>query len=97
MTRWLYLTSKKRLAEGGFNLRKFFSSSPQLTKCDVTFGVKLIIEEDESYAKSTLGDKQGAAVEEKKVLGVRWNCVDNHLVFDMQHIAEVATTKGITK
>ena len=97
----LYLTSKKRLAEGGFNLRKFFSSSPQLiekinqTECDVTYGVKLIIEEDESYTKST--SKEVRAVEEQKVLGVRWNYVDDRLVFDMQHIAEVAMTKGITK
>ena len=48
-------------------------------------------EDDESYAKNTLGDEQYLQ-EEYKVLGVHWNIIEDRLVLNMNHIAESART-----
>ena len=73
----LYLSSKSRLAEGGFNLRQFVTNSPKLRKrireneCFTEDKVmKTMITEDESYTKNMLGTKQEVLNEEQKILGV---------------------------
>ena len=48
-------------------------------------------EEDESYAKNTLGDEQYLQ-EEHKILGVHWNVIEDKLVVNISHIAESART-----
>ena len=68
----LYLSSKNRLAEGGFNLRKFLTNSPKLRKrireneCFTEDKVikTMITEEDELYTKNMLGTKQEVHNEE---------------------------------
>ena len=66
----LYSKSKACLKEGGFNLRRFVSNSPQLQeKIDLAEGVPVVKScnnvsvEDESYSRATLGANQGKATE----------------------------------
>ena len=118
----LYLKSKVRLAEGGFNLRKFVSNSAELREriqCnesrmsnpvtsenivepermqssqDVT--EQDVTEEDKTYAKSTLGAVEDTTSTEQKVLGVRWNYVNDTFVFEMKEIASLARDIEPTK
>ena len=101
----LYSKSKACLKEGGFNLRRFVSNSPQLKeKIDLAEGVPVVKScnnvsvEDESYSRATLGANQGKATEtEQKVLGVVWNVQRDCLVFDLCHIAEAAAIADETK
>ena len=87
----LYTKSKIRLAEGGFNLRKFTSNSTSLQRLidsqeGKTKTTPTTAEEDMSFAQSTLGAKgeDGEKGEEEvKVLGVRWNHGSDKLVFGM--------------
>ena len=66
----LYSKSKACLKEGGFNLQRFVSNSPQLQKkIDLAEGVPVVKScnnvsvEDESYSRATLGANQGKATE----------------------------------
>ena len=66
----LYIKSKQRLSEGGFNLRKFLSNSPVLMQRiqqneetptigqSTTDVVNDVCTEDKSYSKSTVGNPQ---------------------------------------
>ena len=91
----LYLFSKTRLAEGGFNLRKFVTNSPELRRritdhvsCLENDAVKpTVVEEDESYAKNALGSKQEVLTGEQKILGIHWNFMEDTLKFDLSYIA----------
>ena len=47
--------------------------------------------EDESYAANTLGDKVIVSPEEK-ILGVSWNFITDHLIFDIQCISNAASS-----
>ena len=79
----LYLKSKFRMLEAGFNMRKWTSNSPELIemikKCEHNdrTQVKLIpviIQEDTTYASNTLGPKHEINEDqEPKVLGITWN------------------------
>ena len=116
----LYLKCKLRLAEGGFNLRKFMSNSSQQTeriqqnearisapaisantdhmKSPSDLSKKIsVIEEDKTYAKSTLGTTEETSGAEQKVLGVRWNFVSDQFVFDLREIATLARNIEPTK
>ena len=106
----LYKKSKSWLADGGFNLRKFVSNSPELQKMIDTEEYQRetpsavnngdceqnITSEDESYTKTTLGDKQNSP-EILKVLGLQWRSAEDHLVFDIHHISELAVSLEPTK
>ena len=99
----LYEKSKRRLAEGGFNLRKLICSSPTSQaridrhECDLTQRVDLQnSEDDQSYTKATLvGDVQCDEIQ--KVLGVLWNPVGDCLVFDTSNIYKLALGVQPTK
>ena len=118
----LYIKSKVRLAEGGFNLRKFVTNSPELRKQigDIENGlhkvgrmlptgedvydsgilqdvlvsdratVELVVHEQQSYTKTSLGDAQDSSNSEQKILGVQWNFVEDNLVFDLRTVAQLA-------
>ena len=105
----LYCWSKKKLAEGGFHLRKFVTNSTVLRslineqemlqpkhskepKKTATVSV-----EDESYAANTLGDKVIVSPEEKKILGVSWNFITDHLIFDTRCISDAASDSTPSK
>ena len=105
----LYKKSKTWLAEG-FNLRKFVSNSPELQKMidmeeyqrETPSAVnngdceQNITSEDESYTETTLGDKENSP-EILKVLGLLWRSAEDHLVFDIHHISELAVSLEPTK
>ena len=102
----LYSKSKTRLLEGGFNLRRFTTNSPDLRGRIIAAEAEReapasnhtpVAEEDESYTKATLGSRQEIPDEEQKVLGVCWNFVEDLLVFDIRHIAEMAAVEEPTK
>ena len=74
----LYLKSKSRLAEAGFKLRKFVTNSEELC-CLINTNEQLseeqgpavsIKEEDQSYAKGSLGSKSEEMQGQNKILGV---------------------------
>lgn len=119
----LYVKSKVRLAEGGFNLRKFVTNSPRLRKqiednesrlCNVDCAptssedtydngtlqtslindkptVEPVVHEEQSYTKTSLGDTQESGKSEQKILGVKWNFVEDKLVFDLSSVARLAS------
>ena len=77
----LIVKAKNKLSDGGFNLRKCVSSSlvvqgrinqQEQLQSRLTTSDQHITEDDESYAKKTLGDEQYLQ-EEHKLLGVHWN------------------------
>ena len=103
----LYQQSKLWLAKGGFNLRKFVTNCPELQSrinwaenhtLDQSDGTDpaRVTSEDMSYVKNTLGDNLNN-LEGLKVLGVRWNPESDSLLFDIQHITELATKLQPTK
>jgi len=49
-----------------------------------------VIEEDKTYAQSTLGTTDATSGAEQKVLGVRWNFVSDQFVLDLTEIASLA-------
>eukprot|EP00731_Ephydatia_muelleri_P013896 Em0007g1206a len=100
-----YHKCKSRLLAGGFNLRKIISNSAQLQhrashkELEVHQAVKVedVEEEDQSYAKNTLGDKQATSSHEHKVLGVNWSFKKDEFVFDLRFISTMAAELELTK
>ena len=100
-----YHKCKSRLLAGGFNLRKIISNSAQLQhrashkELEVHQAVKVegVQEEDQSYAKNTLGDKQATSSHEHKVLGVNWSFKNDEFVFDLRFISTMAAELELTK
>ena len=104
----LYAKSKKVLAEGGFNLRKFVSNSQRLQnrietseECNVINGNSMndcrVVEEDKTYTKDVLGRTQTSQGGEQKILGVRWNFVQDQPVFDLSELSVIVRTVEATK
>ena len=92
----LYVMSKTTLAEGGFNLRKFVTNSVTLNnmiesnECNVApsnVGIAEGIPEDRTYIKDLLGTTQAHQDCVQRVLGVRWNFVQDELIFDLNELA----------
>lgn len=103
----LYLKSKLRLAEARFKLRKFVTNSADLRSRiaanEQSFNTKvdantIIIEEDQSYAKDSLGQRDSETSGLHKILGVQWSYMDDQLQFDIgevsQYLSECQPTKG---
>ncbi|XP_065917691.1 uncharacterized protein [Dysidea avara] len=100
-----YTRSKKILAKGGFNLHKFVTNSISLSR-----RVELMeqdneglihddpntVEEDKSYTKDVLGNKQHSDGEQK-ILGLRWNFIQDTLIFDLNELANVMKGLKATK
>ena len=97
--------ARERLAEAGFNLRKFVTNSPSLQRhllsADLLHHRSTVTDDpvtcdDESYTKNTLGDRLQAP-ECVKVLGVKWKPSEDELVFDLSallhDIAAIKPTK----
>ena len=101
----LYTKSKELLSRGGFNLCKFVSNSALLSNrikakelgADVSRHTKpKVIEEDKSYTKDVLGGKQNENGEQK-IFSVKWNFVQDTLVFDLNELANVMRSLKATK
>ena len=91
----LYTESKELLKGGGFNLRKFVTSSGRLQKeIDELEGTPKTVStssnSDTTYAKETLGPSQKPLQGEHKVLGVRWNVTADSLTLDVSDVAVAA-------
>ena len=56
-----------------------------------------VVEEDKTYTKDLLGGKQGSQEGEQKILGVKWNYVQDHLVFDLNEFAILVRSSEATK
>ena len=98
----IYLRSKQILSEGGFNLRKFITNDPHLQRKidreeNTTHKGDQNTNEEDTYAKSTLGQSQVISTGERKVLGVRWNVAMDELIFDVSAVAKAADGLEPTK
>ena len=89
----LYLKAKLRLATAGFRLRKFATNSTDLSRriqqnesSDGRGANRTPHEEDQSYAKSSLGTKTEDEPGTHKVLGVLWNAVRDDLQFNISDV-----------
>ena len=106
----LFVNSRKIMAEGGFNLRKSQSNSPQLRclmqGCDklseheashqVTRGS--FREEDDTYTKTSIGmDNTAYSQCEQKVLRVNWNYLEDCLILPLKPLAQLACELPPTK
>ena len=90
----LHTVSRKIFAEGGFNLRKFVTSSASLQhRIDANSpeagsniaSSNTVVEEDATYTDGLLAGS--CATGDQKVLGVRWNPSSDNLEFDLTNIA----------
>ena len=93
----VYTKSKRIMAAGGFNLRKWHSNSRNLLKyienCEVSVPHssqppmppnQVEVEDDQSYAKSTItGDCENQANSTVKVLGLNWDTVPDKFFFNL--------------
>ena len=74
----LYETSRSRLMQGGFKLRKFTTNST--TTCPDT------IPDDVSYAKSMFESERSDSNQEQRILDVLWNTNTDKILLDFKHI-----------
>lgn len=101
----LYLKSKSRLAEAGFKLRKFVTNSGEL-RCRINANEQTteeqsptpsVKEEDQSYAKGSLGTKSGETEGRHKILGVQWDFVQDSFIFDVGDVSHYMADSEPTK
>ena len=106
----IYEKSKKMMAEGGFNLRKWKTNSRELreriTQAEnvnqhaqsVQQSVGSMQEDDESYAKSTTGTISSASKESVvKVLGLNWNTISDEFYFEYGELYDYAIKLPLSK
>jgi hypothetical protein len=103
----LYLKSKLRMVEAGFNLRKWSSNSKELIKKisepnyseeGKSHKAKNVSEDDATYTRTTLGaDHEINEEREHKVLGITWNHDTDELSVDLSHIVKAAANLPATK
>ncbi|KAL5514973.1 hypothetical protein EMCRGX_G000071 [Ephydatia muelleri] len=101
----LYLKTKSRLAEGGFNLRKFVSNDRGLQeKIERQEGLRemftqgcTVAQDDNSFAKTSLSYQSDVNLGEQRVLGICWNPVEDKLQFEVKEIAQLAKQFNPTK
>ena len=101
----LYMKSKLRLAAAGFKLRKFVTNSEglrQLIQGDELsssgrMGEPTHAEEDQSYAKSSLGIKTEERPGISKVLGVQWDVAQDEFLLDIGDVASATEDCEPTK
>eukprot|EP00794_Sanderia_malayensis_P004267 gene4267-biopygen3471 len=97
--RELFQNAKAYMRAGGFNLRKWKSNNPQLSKEFQMDGKTLekdsVSESDNSYAKEMLGVE--ASDRKTKVLGVAWDMDQDMIGFDFNRIIEGINESKVTK
>lgn len=101
----LYLKSKSRLAEAGFRLRKFVTNSEEL-RCRIRADeqdsgepstVATVEEEDQTYAKGSLGVTSGHVDGKHKILGVTWDYIQDALTFNIGDVSHHMESSEPTK
>ncbi len=98
----LYAQAKAALKEGGFNLRKFVTSSRTLQERidaqeTATSAASIPERAEETYAKTTLGPTQSIQPGEQKILGIRWRTDSDQLTLNVDDVAEWARKLDPTK
>ena len=104
----VYQKSKKIMASGGFNLRKWNSNSPTLLKSiQVSESSQeqrptdngTTAEDDESYAKSstTLGNSELKSDTVVKVLGMNWDTIADEFFFNFSDLYDYGKSLPATK
>ena len=101
-----YEKSRQRLSVGGFRLRKFVTNSDELRARilrnesqseDGGVGNTTHAEEDQSYAKSSLGVKMSEEQGVQKILGVEWNVASDNFQFDIGEVVTAMENSEPTK
>ena len=103
----LYTKSKRWLKEGGFNLRKFVTSSSVLQRkidfqesypvdCTQTLSPHQNTSEELSYAKHALGGDD-SHLKGLKVFGIQWNPVEDMFILDLCHLCKLSLELEPTK
>ena len=93
----LYVKSKLRFASAGFKLRKFVTNSEELRQLiqeepsasGGRMGEPTHAEEDQSYAKSSLGTQTEERQGISKVLGVQWDVAQDEFLLDIGDMANI--------
>ena len=95
----IFDAARSRMAKGGFRLRKWLTNDPNLRaemrKVEREETASVNVEDDQSYAKATLGNTQDTGIE--KVLGMKWDCTSDEFIFSFEHIVERAEMLEPTK
>ena len=99
-----YKSSKKLMIEGGFNLRKWASNSTEVMN-EIRLNEKLEtntqdvspLENDESYAKSTLPMNESSKKDKLKVLGLVWENERDTFTFNVDELLQDAAERPSTK
>ena len=89
---------------GGFNLRKFTSSSPLLQSwiqndesCNEPTVSPCVIKAGSTFVESSIGPNQNVCQGERKVLGVCWDVANDVFIFNLQELACIAESLKSTK
>ena len=105
----LYLKARERMAQGGFNLRKWLTNSRPLTEkikemeSQRQFSIQTekgnqFDEDDETYNRIMVGGLEERDVEtEQKVLGTNWTYFTDEFLFKVQTHVESAQGPMPTK
>jgi len=105
----LYLKSKVRLAEGGFNLRKFVTNSAELRqqiedneanieKCMNSTSESHNLSVDTHTDETHLNQVQSSeCTTEHKILGVQWNFNEDNFIYDLNSLGMYASNLEPTK
>ena len=98
----LYRKTKSRMKDGNFNVRKWNSNSRELTELirkedQVDKDIPKVSEEDETYARTNLGDKIVMETTERKVLGLIWNHFEDHFIFEFNFLIQFARELPLSK
>ena len=108
----IYHKSRRIMADGGFNLRKWNSNSPKVL-FEISNAERLredsiaknksrsdiTIEDDQSYAKTTTGLDNPSTKEDTvvKVLGLNWDTLCDELYFDFYSLHKYAMSLPLNK
>ena len=102
----LYRKIKTRLEEASFRLRKWSSNSAQLMKMirDDRVGEEAarpqeenVKEDDDTYAKTTVGSLDELEDKEQKVLGEVWNRVEDTIIYKFDALIELSENLKLSK
>ena len=96
----LYETSKQRMAAGGFRLRKWMTNDKALRdriERNESNATSARNEEEETFAKVTLGTGAEVSKRCQKVLGLSWDCEKDCIEFSFKKLVDRAREMNLTK
>ena len=101
----LYESSKEIMKKGGFNLRKWMSSSQEVTsyingresESHVSKVCPMIVEDDQSFAKTAIQNSHVTDADDLKILGMKWDIERDRLTFNLRQLAETSNISMCTK